>query len=267
MKNTPISKVEQSQDLTSKSLKISKQVILEQYHKDTMATYTSQNEAMAKLSACLEAHNYEDLQQFSNTLDKYITDRAKLLVCDTSEMTRLRNLLNKLLDCSLLKNTDMFEFPTPRTGLPTNLVRTINDSSYTNLIKEFVLVEGTGACYVYTYTYEERIIVAAELEERQLGNDYVEDCFSSFELEVAIPSSYGAVIASIIEYSKICKELIYKRETITTKVSNIDTHLEKLEAQLLVKELQDAGNTEALDTIQSIIQSATGNNELLLGTK
>ena len=271
MSVTDVNYIEQSQDLTNKSLKISKQVILEKYAQEREALVTEKSKALAAFYKKV-VEDWGQYDDFLKILSETIVARAKSQVLDDmSDQTRLRNLLNKVMGFEIPNNVSLWEFPNVVWRLPglgdlltyCSAQKRIVDSKF-NKVEGF---DEKAPLYSVTYAYSSNIVNSLDYNEDFKERYSLEDSLPEYEIEVILPHNISLTIYQLSEILEVTQEVEKKLDALSDKEENIDKHLEKLEAQLLVKELQDSGNKEALDTIQSIIQSATGDTTLTIGSK
>lgn len=260
----PITSVEQSRDLTEKSLKISKQIILETYKKEQEKNTAERLQQLSAFLLFLKEKGYESLDSFRKELGKYIVSTARLRVASGSEITRLRNLMNKVFFADIKSNSAMFDFCEPDMYIPSDISKPLH-YFLDKISEKYKPIDKVKDVFEFEYSYTSQILNVAGLTEHQREQEDVDNCRDEQAIDIIIPSTFGVVISRIMDYLKVIKDLILARAGIQTKIENIDIYLEKLEAQLLVKELKDTGNTHALDTIQGIVQMATGDQTLTLG--
>lgn len=264
----PITPVEKSQDLTSKSLKISKQIILENYDKERSELSTQKGKALAAFIEHIE-DTWGTYPEFVQSFKDCVISRATSQVLGNGEQTRLRNLLNSVMLFDFKSNKQLWNFPKIEWDFPH-----IADLLECNRVKRRILNDKFNKVddfnpehpfYSVTYTYTSNVVNALDYSEDYNSRYSVDESLSEYTIEVVIPSNISETIHKLLEYLSIGSDIEDKIIAIGDKEANIDKHLEKLEAQLLVKELRDQGNSDALTTIESIIRSATGDNQLALG--
>lgn len=265
----PITPVEKSQDLTSKSLKISKQVILENYDKERSELSTQKGKALAAFIEHIE-DTWGTYPEFVQSFKDCVISRATTQILGNGEQTRLRNLLNSVMLFNLKSNNQLWNLPKVDWNFPniTQLLLECGKVLGNILNSKFDKVDDFNPeypLYSVSYTYFSNIISALDYSEDYNSRYSVDESLPEYTIEVVMPSNISETIHKLFEYLSFGRDIENKIADINSKEAGIDKHLEKLEAQLLVKELRDQGNSDALTTIESIIRSATGDNQLALG--
>lgn len=267
MNNKPITSVEMSQDLTTKSLKISKQVILEKYTKERSTLVAQRTRALGDLFRLIK-EDWEGYDEFFKLIKTTVVACAKTQVREIPNQTRLCSLLNSVLQFEIKSNADLWIFPEVDWHVPCISELLDARSIHHRIVSDkFNKVEGFDEdkpIYSVSYSYSSTIVNSLDYDDDYNSRFSVDESLPAYTIEVILPHNVSLTVSKILEYLSLCAKVDDQLTAITLKEQDIDTHLEKLEAQLLVKELQDTGNTDALATIESIIRSATGDNTLLL---
>lgn len=243
----PVTKQEMTQTNINYSTKIGKQVMKAELKSRYSKATDELNEAKTAVQSFTDVAHQE--------LKGFLKSRLKFAMRSDSEMTRLRNLLNKFM-------------PIDAVNYKTNM-DLISDSGISDALRNLVCLGSMNS--------HEREYLKGIIEKEKVGLSVAfdfgrpdEDCYDNF-CEFAFDLNVS-LFADQLELLKTRLSLEEKRTTaqekqiaIATQLENIDNVVEEMEAKLLINELNSTEQGKAvLNVTSEMVSNMLGDKPALL---